>query len=178
MSCRKKGTGHHTVGGCRARRWICPFSRRQTTSSTWKGARGCSKHQFQMSSLQRAYQQTHLPRRLLHSGGWFQALGSPHHASPAACFHRMAQKTKPSNEFGPHMEWREHSFLRNRRMPATVRKSRVRIVICRCISVGSQKGSDFIRPGPHWVEACNSCGLGPCRGSSVCKTLGIVWCRG
>lgn len=37
---------------------------------------------------------------------------------------------RPEAEFGPHMEYREHSFLRNPRMPAAVRRSRVHVSIC------------------------------------------------
>lgn len=43
----------------------------------------------------------------------------------------MARADKPEDHFGPHMDWREHSFLRNARMPPDVKRSRVRVVVCR-----------------------------------------------
>jgi hypothetical protein len=46
---------------------------------------------------------------------------------------RSMTQPKPEGEFGPHMDYREHSFLRNPRMPATVRRSRVRITICQSV---------------------------------------------
>lgn len=53
---------------------------------------------------------------------------------------------KPEAEFGPHMDYREHSFLRNPRMPADVRRSRVHVRICQ--PVGASPTEAYVDCGP------------------------------
>lgn len=70
----------------------------------------------------------------------------------------MARTDKPEDQFGPHMDWREHSFLRNARMPADVKRSRVRVSVCQpaddplpCSDGGGRadevRGRVHLRPG-------------------------------
>lgn len=44
---------------------------------------------------------------------------------------RRMQRLLPEAEFGPMIEYREHSFLENKRLTAAVKDSRVRVALCK-----------------------------------------------
>lgn len=47
-------------------------------------------------------------------------------------------KQLDENHFGPHIHFREHSFLSNPRLPAAVNESRVVVEVCRPLPAGEQ----------------------------------------
>jgi len=58
----------------------------------------------------------------------------------------LEQMIRPVPHFGPTLEWREHSFLQNPRLPQHVNESRVEVVACAEGEGGCSDGSSAAQP--------------------------------